>query len=687
MLVYLADPGHNLVTTTSDTYPLGIGTLAATALVRARSAEALRVEIFRDPQEVLAAFDRAMPDVFGVSSYSWNHRLSVRLAEHAKARRPDLLTLMGGPNFPLTEAEQEGWIRTMPAIDVHVRGPTYEGERSFMAVLQRFIDAGGRREGVFEEAVPGSLWVDPRTGATVRGAEIPRIRDLDEIPSPYLMGLMDRFFRTGLFALLQLTRGCPFTCAFCNSAVKSNSKAFRHSFARVKADLDYIVERIDHASPLCFADDNFGMYAEDEEVADYLGHLMETHDWPKYIRTTTGKNRSERIIRVMRKAKGRLPMTSSVQSLNPVVLKNIQRDNISLDTYAEVQKELHAQGMQSYGELILCMPGETKASFMDAVDRLIETGVARVAAHQLMLLHGAPLANPESRAKFGFRTRHRVVARCLGRYTGEAPEDLVVETEEMVVESENFSFQDYLDTRVFHLLLTIYYYEGNFEEAFRFAREMGIRPYQLVVRMQERLAEAPEPFQHAVEAYLDENRSELFETREACVAWARENCGRLISGELGGNLLSKYAMIGRFFVLPEALAFLADTLGSLIGPDGAEEHEMLASLMGYYRAVLLHAPFARTLAETPDWRSTHDVEAWAAARYARPLATFRREAPRLLSTTVDPAVRTVLLSRIATFGEHPAGLGRFTRTLFARDLRRRVSGGAGARGDAAGHAA
>ena len=111
---------------------------------------------------------------------------------------------------------------------------------------------------------------------------------------------------------------------------------------------------------------------------------------------------------------------------------------------------------------------------MDAVDKLIETGVSRVAAHQLMLLHGAPLANPESREEFGFRTRHRVVARCLGKYTG----NLVVETEEMVVESENFSFQDYLDTRVFHLLLTIFYYEGNYEEAFEYARQHGVKPLE-----------------------------------------------------------------------------------------------------------------------------------------------------------------------------------------------------------------
>lgn len=670
MRIFLADLGHNLVTTTSDTYPLGVANLAAYAKAYCRGADDLHFTIFREPEELKAAIDAGAPDILGVSTYSWNHRLALAFARYARAKNPAVLTLMGGPNFPLTSGEQESWMRTMPEIDVHVRGPTYEGERAFLNLLQRFVDNGGRREAVFEEAVPGNMWIDPGSRQFVHAPEVPRIRDLDEIPSPYLAGYLDKFFPTGYFALMQLARGCPFTCQFCNSAVHSNSKAFRHSFARVKADLDYIVARINRASPLCFADDNFGMYEEDEEVADYLGHLMETYDWPKYIRTTTGKNKGERIIRVMRKAKGRLPMTAAVQSLNPDVLKNIKRDNIKLETYAQIQQELTRQGMQSYGELILAMPGETKQSFMDAVDKLIETGVSRVSAHQLMLLHGAPLSNPDQREKFGLRTRHRVVARCLGKYLGDA----VVETEEMVVRSAHFSFEDYLDTRVFHLLLTTYYYEGNFEEAFRFAREHGIRPFQVIVRMQEMLGQAPKPLRDAINEYIEENKAEIFDTREDCLAWADKNYDALISGELGGNLLSKYSMIGRFYVVREALSFLRDVLHSLVIEHGApaEATDQVDAIINYFEGVVLHAPFAETLATEARFESRYDIENWRDQGYDRPLSEFRRPEPWQILAMVEPRVRDVIENRIQTFGEHPAGLGRFTRTMFARDLRRSV---------------
>ncbi|MFQ5688692.1 MAG: B12-binding domain-containing radical SAM protein [Gemmatimonadota bacterium] len=608
--------------------------------------------------------------MLALSSYAWNHHLSLSFARYAKAVDPGTLTLLGGPNFPLTAQEQEDWVRGMPEIDVHVRGPTYEGERAFLNLLERLVQVGGQVEGLWEEPVPGNIWIDRATGELVDGGEVERIRDLDEIPSPYLAGLMDDFFETGYFPLMQISRGCPFTCAFCNSSTRSNSKVFRHSVENVQADLLYIAERVKPETPLCFADDNFGMYPWDEEVADYVAHLQDRFDWPHYIRTTTGKNRSDRIIRVMRKARGVLPMTSAVQSLNPTVLKNIKRDNISLETYSEIQKEVQAQGLQAYGELILGLPGETRDSFMTSIRDLLRTGVTRVSAHQLMLLHGAPLSNPESRQRFGFETRFRVVARNIGNYLGEP----VIETEEVVVATDTLSFEDYLEVRVFHLLLTIFFYEGNFDEAFQFAKRKGIEPFELIKTVQSRLPEAPKPFREMVEAFLRESREELFETREDCVRWSIEHYGELIEGTVGGNLLSKYSMIGRFLVTGEATAFLEDGLRSVLGSELSDlGREALSSVMSYLRCVLLSSPFAVSLEESPSWTTRFDVEAWSAAGYADDLEAHVLEEPITYIARVTEEHRVAIERRIRTFGDHPAGLGKFTRTMFARDLRRSVT--------------
>ena len=357
-------------------------------------------------------------------------------------------------------------------------------------------------------------------------------------------------------------------------------------------------------------------------------------------------------------------MTSAVQSLNPEVLKNIKRQNINLDAYAQIQEEVLAQGMQAYGELILGLPGETKESFMNAIRDLLATGVKRVSAHQLMLLHGAPLSNPESRAEHGFRTRFRVVARNIGNYTGEP----VIETEEIVVETPSLSFQDYLDCRIFHLLLTIFHYEGNFEEAFEFARQNRIEPFDLIVRLQESLDEAPARLRETIGDFVRESREELFDTREACVEWSLANYVGLLDGTLGGNLLSKYSMIGRFLITREALDFLESAIASKLAEPA--QGEALRSVIDYLRCVMLSSPFSESLNESPVWDTQHDVVAWRDEGCEKALEAYRFDGSRRFDTTVAPDRRVAIERRIETFGDHPSGLGKFTRTMFANDLRR-----------------
>jgi len=670
-LIYLADLGHNQLTVSSDVYPLGVANLATYAQSSVHRGN-LKFRIFREPQELKAAMDAALPDVLGLSSYSWNHHLALSFARYAKAKSPQTLTLMGGPNFPLTSEEQESWLRSMPEIDIAVRGPTYEGERAFRNLIQRYLDTGKSLDGIQEEAVPGNLWIDRRSESFVVGGEVDRILDLDEIPSPYLAGLMDPYYSSGYLPMLQITRGCPFTCSFCNSAVRSNSKVYRHSIENLKADLIYVAERVRPEVALTFADDNFGMYDADEEVADFIADLQERYKWPHYIRTTTGKNRGERIIKIMRKIRGALPMTAAVQSMNPVVLKNIERSNIKLDTYTQIQTEVRAQGMQSYGEMILCLPGESKESFMKGIRDLMDAGVTRISAHQLMLLHGAPLSNPESRKKFGLKTMVRVVARDIGNYTGEP----VIETEEMVVSTPTFSFEEYLEVRVFHLLLTIFYYEGNFEEVFELARQHGISAFQLVSRMQAMLDQAPAAFRELIDQFVRESREELFASREECLAWARQSFDGLVSGELGGNLLSKYSMLGRFYVTHDALDFLRQAVASATGETlNTVPLEQADDVIEYLRCLLLYAPFADSLQATPVWHGNFDIESWRNEKYQKPLSDYRYQESRAFETAVEPERRTLIENRIRTFGEHPSGLGKFTRTMFARDLRRTLISG------------
>jgi hypothetical protein len=130
-------------------------------------------------------------------------------------------------------------------------------------------------------------------------------------------------------------------------------------------------------------------------------------------------------------------------------------------------------------------------------------------------------------------------------------------------------------------------------------------------------------------------------------------------------------MIGRFYLTKESLAFLETGIASALASRSAPpDPALLATVMEYLDSVLLGVPFRAAMEEQRTWTARYDIDAWRRDGYVKALAEYRLpDAPTHL-TTVDPQLRALLENRLATFGEHPAGLGKFTRTMFARDLRR-----------------
>jgi hypothetical protein len=130
-------------------------------------------------------------------------------------------------------------------------------------------------------------------------------------------------------------------------------------------------------------------------------------------------------------------------------------------------------------------------------------------------------------------------------------------------------------------------------------------------------------------------------------------------------------MLGRFYVTHDALDFLRQAVHAATDDAlSAGVREQTNDVVEYLRCLLLHSPFSDTLSSTPAWKGSFDVEAWRDEKYEKPLSAYRYPATRTFATAVEPDRKALIENRIRTFGEHPSGLGKFTRTMFARDLRR-----------------
>jgi radical SAM superfamily enzyme YgiQ (UPF0313 family) len=205
---------------------------------------------------------------------------------------------------------------------------------------------------------------------------------------------MDEFFDGKLMPLLQFSRGCPFQCLYCNEGHAYFSRVVRYPQDRVAAEIDAIggkmavVRAAGGRNDLFIADDNFGMYEADLDVARAIARSQDVHGWLEYITVATGKNKMERVLEAARIVRGRMRLTGSVQSLDPEVQRNICRSNVDAQCLVLLACQANELGTNSTAEVILGLPGDSAEKHFKSIEGLIDAGFSEVRMYQLMLLPG-----------------------------------------------------------------------------------------------------------------------------------------------------------------------------------------------------------------------------------------------------------------------------------------------------------
>ncbi|MCG3754321.1 B12-binding domain-containing radical SAM protein [Amycolatopsis sp. Poz14] len=366
-----------------NTLPLASGYLQAYAQQDPAIAAAYRFTIVSQPagtpvEDVLAALlaeeDTA---VYALSCYLWNMRAMTRLLDGLLERRPDAYVILGGPQVMNHAAAY------VPPGRDRVVVCNGEGEATFSAFLAALL--AGKPDFA---AVPGISFYDGDTLRTTE--EAARLRDLDEIPSPFAAGIFDGGDYT--FAVVETNRGCPFKCSYCYWGAATNDKVYRWDQDRVLDDLTWISEH--GVESVFLADANWGALPRDVELTRHLVACKQRNGYPMMISMQAAKNRPDRVTEITELlVEGGLLASQpvSLQTMSDETLKIVERANIRESTYVTLQAKLKEKRISSYTELIWPLPGETLRSFRDGVDRLCRSGADAIVTYPQLLLHNTPM--------------------------------------------------------------------------------------------------------------------------------------------------------------------------------------------------------------------------------------------------------------------------------------------------------
>ena len=687
MRIFLGDLTHDTVGPATEIFPLNIGYIAAYCLEQHEGA--VETTLFKDIRELADAIERDPPDILGLSNYPWCHNADMAMFEVLAERRPEALRIMGGPNFPHDAAGQRDFIGARPLLDAYVYLDGEVGFSNLMSLARGSRDLAEARDRLRNEAVAGcvQLAVD---GTLLSAPQPIRLKELDVLPSPYLTGVLDPFFDRNLTPMISTNRGCPFRCTFCHDGADVVRKVNSFSLERVEAEIAYIAE---HVPPkvrnLFISDLNFGMYKQDLKICAAIAKAQGEWNYPAYVDTTTGKNAKARVISAIEQLDGALRLTMSIQSMTDVVLDNIKRDNIRLEDFFALQPAIQSAQLPTLSEVILGLPGETYESHLETLSSLIEADIDLVVPYTLMLLNGTELATPESRQKWGFKSKFRILPRDFTRLSGGRT---IVEVEEVVIETNSLSFEEYVRARKIALLISAVNTIG-FKALRRYLKERGVRLMDMLLRVLDAVEAAPGDNRPGAPGALSElvadferdTIDELWNTEAEIHAFFRDetNFQGLVDGTFGKNLLQSFnsrVLANTSEALADCVFHHARAMLGETSPDDAWV-KSFDDVEHFCRGRTINLLGSDRLETVPESQLEHAIESWLEDPERRPLEAFAT-APRRLRFTLTQEQYREVEDALDRFGHTPAGQAKALIRVSANALWRRpvedelVSGGA-----------
>ena len=503
-LIAFCDLAYTGAGMSSNAFPYAVGIIASH--LKKKFADEIDVELFKYPDDFTKYLEKNTPKFICFTNYSWTFDLSHEFAKQIKKKHPETISIFGGPNYPIELDEQKKFLLAYPGIDFYVKG---EGEVALTNLYENLKAFNFNAESLKKEKLKLGNCHYISDNELIVGPNLERILDLGETPSPYLTGLLDKFFDKHLIPGIQTSRGCPFKCSFCQEGKDYFTKICKYSLERIISEIDYVAERVKNPN-LYILDSNFGMYKQDIEVAKHINKVRQKEGWPKYLETALGK--SKKVMEVITILEGGLSASVATQSTDPEVLENVKRRNVPEETAIEIINHADQTSGNSFAEMILCLPGDTRDRHFKSMFDMIDKGANVVRSHQLLMLPDSEMYTKAYRSKFGLETRFRLQPNCFQNYKLYGEEFACAEIDELCVSNNTMTHEGYLEGRFLNLTVEIFYNNGVFKEYINFLEKYNIKASSLIKRVNEEVSQSN--LKTLYDAFIKENKTSLWRSRE-----------------------------------------------------------------------------------------------------------------------------------------------------------------------------
>ena len=393
------------------------------------------IQLQMTDQDLIAAIKNSGADVFCTSHYLWNHDfLNKQLTRIAPEIKNQVKIISGGPSIDVN-ADPE-FFDKYPYIDYAVFAA---GEQAIADILTHLV---------FDKPMiafntSNCAWKHPITNKIVV-AEYKFVKMMEISPllhnEQFFSEMVEDFFKKCKHMQFPytLTRGCPYSCTFCDwNSGFGNKVSRRKNTYQQEIDLFHKLR----ITNIYLADANVGQYEEDVQMVEYFAEKNIKENAGFHIGGNFSKLKKENNLKIFH-AMGRGNLVNktfniSVQDINPEILKNIDRPDVGWDVHVAMADELR----QSYphiivkAQLINCLPGQTVSSWRETISQVVQNNIFPIVFLNEPLPASPAIYDPNYQERFQFEYVHsyRIMRNESTRYSSLMPKKSRSFTQEDVV--------------------------------------------------------------------------------------------------------------------------------------------------------------------------------------------------------------------------------------------------------------
>lgn len=324
-------------------------------------------------------------DLVAISCYIWNIELVTKIAADLKKVRPGTLLVAGGPEVSYSAQK---FLQEHCAFDYVICG---EGEISWREFLVHLTE--NATSAASTSALPAGIASRNNQGL-VPGQEREAISDLDDLPSPFTLGLVDT---AKPLVYYETSRGCPFSCAFCLSSREKGVRSF--SQKRIHSDILYLIQNDVQVVKLVDRTFNYDAGRANDIWEFILAHnRSSTFHFEIAADLLTDEN-----IRTLAKVPaGKFRFEIGVQAIGKETLARVGRTSDPELLLAKVTQLTERTGVTVHLDLVAGLPGESFSGFLASLERLFLANPHHIQVEPLKVLKGSPMVEIAAQEEYAF---------------------------------------------------------------------------------------------------------------------------------------------------------------------------------------------------------------------------------------------------------------------------------------------